>query len=650
MEYLLKSSAIIVLFYLCYKIFLQQETFFESNRWFLLTGLIFAVITPFISIPIYIEYTPIDTSNFLITNTATPQTAEKGISLINILTWVYFTGLATLGIKLILEFKALFTVLTKTDKNIKGNYTYITTSANIPPFSFFRWIAYNPTQFNKTELKHIINHEKVHAKQLHSIDVIIAQIATVLLWWNPFIWLYKKEIKQNLEFIADKKAQDSSNCEKSYQMLLVKTSTTNNHQLVMTNNFYNSLIKKRIVMLHKSKSSKLKAWKYTLILPALALFLMSFNTKKVYIKKDANLKSHVISSATTNSELNNIEEQLSSKNISIKFSDIARNQNNLIERISLQTKRKDESTFTKNITISKKSPKNAIATFSVALNASKTNVIVTTEKPNESTIAIGNGTTSEFKENKKPESHGKNPIYEINGKTYKKENLNNTSLKTKGSITQLSKKESIAKYGEIGKEGAIVFNGKTTTDIEAHIITKDFTEADFNTLKATLEKNGLKAKFKGIKRNSKGEIIAIKIDIKSDNANANYSISNNTPIQPIQIKYNTNGDNISIGNANLVEKIVVNKNGNNIKFNTKDDDKKVFIVKTDDDKNIKKKIIVKKADDIIFTNKEKKIIELKSNDKNDDEQEVEIIEIIEEDSPNTDEEKEIIIIKEDKSN
>ncbi|RSK40678.1 M56 family metallopeptidase [Mangrovimonas spongiae] len=500
MEYILKSSAIIILFYLCYKIFLQQETFFESNRWFLLTGLLLAAITPVISIPIYVEYTPINTSNFLITNTATPQTPEQGISLINILTWVYFTGLATLGIKLIFEFKALFTILTKTDKSIKGNYTYITTTANIPPFSFFRWIAYNPTQFNKTELKHIINHEKVHAKQLHSIDVIMAQIATVFLWWNPFIWLYKKEIKQNLEFIADKKAQNSSNCKKSYQMLLVKTSTTNNHQLVMANNFYNSLIKKRIVMLHKSKSNKAKAWKYFLILPALALFLMSFNTKKVYIKKDANLKSHVISSATTNNEL--------------------------------------------------------------------------------------------------------------------------------------SKEKNINKYGESGKDGVIVFNDKTTTDIEVHIITKDFTEADINALKETLEKDGLKVTIKGIKRNSKGEIIAIKIDIESNNANANYSISNNTPIQPIQIKYNTNGDNISIGNANLIEKIVVNKDGNNIKFNTKGDNKKVFIVKTDDDKNIKKKII-----------------ELKSNDNNnDDDQEVEIIEVIEKDSPNTDEEKEIIIVKEVNNN
>ncbi len=54
MEYLLKSSAIIILFYLCYKLFLQRETFFTSNRWFLITGLFTAIAIPFIVIPVYV--------------------------------------------------------------------------------------------------------------------------------------------------------------------------------------------------------------------------------------------------------------------------------------------------------------------------------------------------------------------------------------------------------------------------------------------------------------------------------------------------------------------------------------------------------------------------------------------------------------------
>jgi TonB-dependent SusC/RagA subfamily outer membrane receptor len=123
----------------------------------------------------------------------------------------------------------------------------------------------------------------VHAKELHSVDIILIQIACVVFWLNPFIWLYKREIQQNLEFIADEKAQEFSDCKKSYQLVLLKSSLPE-HKFLITNNFYNSQIKKRIIMLHKSRSQKLSRWKYALILPVLALFLMSFNTKKVFIE------------------------------------------------------------------------------------------------------------------------------------------------------------------------------------------------------------------------------------------------------------------------------------------------------------------------------------------------------------------------------
>ena len=97
------------------------------------------------------------------------------------------------------------------------------------------------------------------------------------------VWLYKKDLKQNLEFIADKNAQANTNCKKSYQHLLLKTSVPN-YQVALTNNFYNSSIKKRIVMLHKNRSHKRNQLKFLLVLPALVLFLMSFNTKEIYIQ------------------------------------------------------------------------------------------------------------------------------------------------------------------------------------------------------------------------------------------------------------------------------------------------------------------------------------------------------------------------------
>ena len=285
MEYLLKASAVIFIFYVCYKLFLQRETFFETNRWFLLTGIFASLLLPFIVIPVYVEYVPM-VQQFIIANdgSVTSTAVEKSLDWIQVASLIYGLGALFITIKLSIEFSSLMSLLRKSRFHKKGDYTFIETQHKVLPFSFFKNIVYNKNQFSESELNHIINHEKVHAKQYHSLDVMLIQLLSAVFWFNPFIWLYKKELQQNLEFIADKEAQTISNCEKSYQTLLLKASIPN-YQLVLANNFYNSLIKKRIVMLHKSKSSKLNVWKYALILPVLAVFLMSANTKEIYVEK-----------------------------------------------------------------------------------------------------------------------------------------------------------------------------------------------------------------------------------------------------------------------------------------------------------------------------------------------------------------------------
>ncbi|WP_299889214.1 M56 family metallopeptidase [uncultured Lacinutrix sp.] len=271
MDYLLKANAIIILFYLCYKLFLQKETFFESNRYFLLAGIAAASITPFIVIPIYIEKNLNTNFNIESIQTITQTETIETFSFLNAITWVYFIGVGLFTIKFLIELISLLNIIIKNKREKQGKYTFIETNKEHSPFSFFKFIVYNPEHFTVNELNHIILHEKIHAKQYHSIDILITKIATILFWFNPFIWLYNKSLKQNLEFIADEKTQNKVENSKTYQTLLLKTLVPK-HQLVLVNNFYNSLIKKRIIMLHKSKSNKLNTWKYSLILPLLALF------------------------------------------------------------------------------------------------------------------------------------------------------------------------------------------------------------------------------------------------------------------------------------------------------------------------------------------------------------------------------------------
>ncbi|MBQ0788952.1 MAG: hypothetical protein KBT69_15745 [Oceanihabitans sp.] len=394
MAYFLKASAIAALFYLCYKLFLQRETFFESNRWFLLIGLLATICLPGLIIPLYIENPNTTLAISSITeNTNLTATANKDYNLI-VLSSIYLLGFSFFFFKLILEFVSLFDLL-RENKSYKHNgLVYIETEKAISPFSFFRFIVYNPKQFCTTELEHIINHEKVHAKQFHSIDILFIQLATVVFWFNPFIWFYKKEVQQNLEFIADKNAQRISTNKKSYAYVLLKTSIAN-QPLALTNNFYSSLIKKRIVMLHKSKSRKRNALKYVLVLPLLTFFLMSFNTKEVYLHASTSnltqtigaIETVIINKDFSDAALEAVKTKFKTKDVTLDFKNIQRNDRNEIIAIKMEaSSKKMKTNFSSN-------SNNAIKPIKITYNNKDYSISIHSIEANEITITEDNTTT-----------------------------------------------------------------------------------------------------------------------------------------------------------------------------------------------------------------------------------------------------------------
>jgi beta-lactamase regulating signal transducer with metallopeptidase domain len=346
MDYILKASAVLFIFYACYQLFLQKETFFQANRWFLLSGLIIACLIPLIVIPVYIEYTVSNTNSFIVNydNLTTPIVIAEPFDYMQLIIWIYLVGILFFFGKLIVDFLSLRKVFNSSKTKSLGSFKLLETTQNITPFSFFDHIVYNPYHFKVEELEHVINHEKVHAKQWHSIDTIVSHIACILFWFNPIVWLYKRALQQNLEFIADQKAQHVSPCEKSYQTVLLKTSLQNN-QLAITNNFYTSLIKKRIVMLHKSKSRHINQLKMVFVMPLLGLFMMSFNTEDVYVESNKTLgrinlvndQQHhstiAFSKEASDTYLSQIEKQLASDDIVFTVKKLKRNNDNLITAI-----------------------------------------------------------------------------------------------------------------------------------------------------------------------------------------------------------------------------------------------------------------------------------------------------------------------------
>ncbi|KJD35628.1 hypothetical protein PW52_07705 [Tamlana sedimentorum] len=350
MAYLLKVSAIVGIFYLIYKLLLQKDTFFKQNRWFLLFGLGVSFLVPLYVITEYVTYTPMGLSNFIFNSETTATT--KTFSFIDTLPYLYITGATIFLVRFLMQFAAIYKIIKSPNKIKVGNYVFIESDTATSPFSFFNWIVYNPEQFTNTELKQIITHEKIHAKQKHSLDVILAQLACVILWFNPFIWLYQKDLKQNLEFLADYSAFKAVSCKKQYQYTLLKQSLPT-YQLALSNAFYNSLIKKRIVMLHKSKSNNMNRIKCLAVLPLIALFLMSFNTRTVYVEKEITSETKpefttsftehfeaILLKNSTEADLNKIINTLEAQGVTIKFKGLKRNANGEITAIKIDAKSK----------------------------------------------------------------------------------------------------------------------------------------------------------------------------------------------------------------------------------------------------------------------------------------------------------------------
>ncbi len=479
MEYLLKASAIVTIFYFIYKVLLQRDTFFEFNRAFLLLGLIGSFIIPFLVIPIYIEYTPTPVTNYNFSNVTVVENTDF-FDILDYLPIIYLAGVLFFSCRFIIQFVSLFTLILKNKSEKQGDFRHVKINTNVSPFSFFNWIVYNPNQFNKTELDQIITHEKVHVQQYHSVDILLTQLSCIVLWFSPFIWMYNKDVKQNLEFIADQKAQLKFNCKKSYQTTLLKTSMLS-HQMALSNNFYNSLIKKRIIMLHKSKSKKINLVKYAFVIPLLALFFMSFNTEDIYVEKpylnseNEAVIAQEISTKTdteifliynnfTDAKFKTFETELKSKGYDFNLKSIKRKTNNFITTIDFTITKNDtdgnyriasgDAIHTIVIEYSKTKNKFSINTLNFIENEKRNtnnrNVVETIIDKNTAVASI---------ENIKRLLKDK-PLYILDGKEIKEDEfkaLNPDNIET---VNVLKGKKATEKYGDKGKNGVIEITTK----------------------------------------------------------------------------------------------------------------------------------------------------------------------------------------------
>lgn len=262
--YILKSSVIFSLLYLCYHFVFSKTTFFQINRFYLLLLIPVSLIFPFI-----------ETNSELITNSifvvqlpvmeiSSQQTTD--LPVISVIFWMY--GLITT--LLLMQYLASIIKLLWLIKQLKRNK-----KTNVAAFSFFNFI-YIPHEADENTRQFIFSHEKIHALQWHSLDVMLYELYKRIFWFNPLAWVALKNVTANHEYIADN-IISKENQTAYFDVMLAQVFGLNSIGLV--NNFNNQLlIKKRIAMMTSKKTNRMFLWNYLMIIPIVFIAITGTTT------------------------------------------------------------------------------------------------------------------------------------------------------------------------------------------------------------------------------------------------------------------------------------------------------------------------------------------------------------------------------------
>lgn len=517
--YFLKVNGLIVLFYLMYVLFLRKETFFTSNRWYLISGLVLSLLLPLITFTktIWIEPEPIVYENVkpIIHSTfETIPVKEMPFDWTLLVIGAYSAIVSLVLLKIGIELYSFYKKIQKQNKQKEVDYTLVDSNSAENPFSFFSYIVINKEMFTEEELQYILTHESIHVKQKHSFDVLLGKVFCALFWANPIIWLYRKAMLQNLEFIADNETFQQIENKYLYQRTLLKV-VTHQHNLSITNQFYQSLIKKRIVMLHTNQSDKKNVWKYATILPLLVGFMLLFQietvaqVKEVTISKSITNKliQFVIDKNTTDSQIKEETELLKNEhNIDLKISKIKRNAKN--EIIALEAKFEDSDKTSGKISIKGEEAIEPIRFFKEInengkgnIGFDRNNISTVFAKMNDDKLQWNDDQIIEIKK-----SDADEVIYIINGKKYSKEEMQDKIVELDGAIEMNEDEKSGKKIMIFKGNSTISDEPKTIIYLDEKVISKEeMDKIDTEIIKSVdIKKGNIKKEIKIVTKNSNG--------------------------------------------------------------------------------------------------------------------------------------------------
>lgn len=299
LPYIIKSALVLAMLYVCIIPLLEKETFHRLNRIIILGCLILSFIVPFI----HFTSGTNPTVNMLRQAVQLPEImidgngSEQSIwNLADIMIGIYIIGVVAIFTMTVVQTASLILRLRKCEQiaDNRGN-TIVLTDYAISPFCFFHYIVMSRDDYANNR-GFILTHEQEHIRLRHYIDLIILQVATIIQWFNPFVWLIGKNLKAIHEFEVDEAVLNKGIDATQYQQFLVIKAVGNRLQ-PFANNLNKESLKRRIIMMNQKKSNRWMMLKALFVIPVATLAVSVFaNTSDMSsMAKAANTTANSIS-------------------------------------------------------------------------------------------------------------------------------------------------------------------------------------------------------------------------------------------------------------------------------------------------------------------------------------------------------------------
>lgn len=302
MQYLLESAFCLALLYTFYHVVLRRETFFQINRAYLLLAPLVALMVPALNLrlekpapPEVVSAIPEAAAQQTLPNdawlalvenmSAAPAGVEQvwekplfNLTLGEVAWWIYLLVASVLVLRLLVQLTRMLLFLRRCRLEKSGEVVLATGPKNTPLSSFFGFVFWHPGSENNDEQHLMFEHEMVHVRQWHSLDILFIELLIALQWFNPFLYIYRRSLREVHEYIADEQVVLKTGSAYNYAKLLAKRYVSRpavEVQPILVNTFHSEL-KKRLTMLAQQPSHPARRAKLLLVLPVFALLMTLF--------------------------------------------------------------------------------------------------------------------------------------------------------------------------------------------------------------------------------------------------------------------------------------------------------------------------------------------------------------------------------------